>query len=712
MKSLLVVAGMVGVGFAVLPAGAAAAHPLGNFSVNRSATLTVHPDRIDALAIADLAELPTLQDEPASCEEAAAALTVTVNDAAVRWTIGDTSLTYPAGAGGLKTSRLECRLSASASLTAPARIDAANRFRDDRIGWRELVAVGSGVRLQNSPLPTQSPTNNLRSYPSDPLVSPSDVRSATLTTVPDSAASSTSRDQASAPPSATSPGPAAQGSSQAAESPGHVSSSSFAQSSGLLGGFEQRLDDLVGGTELTPLVGLLAVLLSLVLGAAHAALPGHGKTVMAAYLAGSQGRPRDAVLVGATVTFTHTAGVIALGLILTAVSGVAGETVLGYLGLASGTLVTTVGVGALVPALSRRTTTHLTPPDSNVHAHAESDTQTDAPAHLDDVPARVPAASDGVGGERSVEGGVSVHARAESDSRSEHPAQGGGTTVLVHAISDGLNGVRSVEDGLSVHARAESDSENDDPAHLVDGSVHVRVGSDGSAGVWSVEDCAFVHARAESDGRNDHLAHGNWVAVHVRAVSDVQDGVRSLESGASVLGWVGAHDHAPGQDEAHGRGQTSGHDHAHGHDESRARRRAIGRRRSHHHAHGHGETHGHGHVHGHGHGHTHAHGAGRWGLAGLGVAGGLVPSPSALIVLLGAAALGRTVFGVLLVIAYGFGMAATLTAAGLLLVRLRHRIDGRWRWVARWQAVAPSATAALIILVGVGLAGRALAGVA
>jgi ABC-type nickel/cobalt efflux system permease component RcnA len=96
----------------------------------------------------------------------------------------------------------------------------------------------------------------------------------------------------------------------------------------------------------------------------------------------------------------------------------------------------------------------------------------------------------------------------------------------------------------------------------------------------------------------------------------------------------------------------------------------------------------------------------------LGIAGGLVPSPSALIVLLGAMALGRTMFGVLLVIAYGVGMAATLTAAGLLLIRLRDRLEGRLRFVARWQAVAPSATAALIVVVGLGLAGRALSAVA
>ena len=66
---------------------------------------------------------------------------------------------------------------------------------------------------------------------------------------------------------------------------------------------------------------------------------------------------------------------------------------------------------------------------------------------------------------------------------------------------------------------------------------------------------------------------------------------------------------------------------------------------------------------------------GRGALVGLGVAGGLVPSPTALLVLLGAIGLGRTWFGVGLVLSYGVGMAATLTAAGLLLVGLRDRLD-------------------------------------
>lgn len=106
----------------------------------------------------------------------------------------------------------------------------------------------------------------------------------------------------------------------------------------------------------------------------------------------------------------------------------------------------------------------------------------------------------------------------------------------------------------------------------------------------------------------------------------------------------------------------------------------------------------------------------RRGLIGMGIAGGLVPSPSALIILLSAIALGRTWFGILLVIGYGLGMAATLTAAGVLLVKVRdryqHRIhssSGRVRAAARrWGILAPYFTAGLVLIVGFGLAIRSL----
>jgi nickel/cobalt transporter (NicO) family protein len=99
----------------------------------------------------------------------------------------------------------------------------------------------------------------------------------------------------------------------------------------------------------------------------------------------------------------------------------------------------------------------------------------------------------------------------------------------------------------------------------------------------------------------------------------------------------------------------------------------------------------------------------------MGIAGGLVPSPSALVVLLSAIALGRTTFGVVLVFAYGLGMAATLTVAGLLLVRVRDRLQRRASArVAlgsigqRWLRVSPYATASLVVSVGLGLAVRSV----
>jgi ABC-type nickel/cobalt efflux system permease component RcnA len=145
-------------------------------------------------------------------------------------------------------------------------------------------------------------------------------------------------------------------------------------------------------------------------------------------------------------------------------------------------------------------------------------------------------------------------------------------------------------------------------------------------------------------------------------------------------------------------------------------------RPDHRHAHDHDPDHDHaapGHRHGLLRGHKHRHDAqaafSRTGLVGLGVAGGLVPSPSALLVLLAATALGRTAFGVVLVLGYGLGMALALCAAGVLLIRLRGRLDrfaqsprlARAEWVL---AALPVLTALLVLAVGAGLALRAAGG--
>ncbi|MFD3454117.1 nickel transporter [Streptomyces sp. NPDC058691] len=179
------------------------------------------------------------------------------------------------------------------------------------------------------------------------------------------------------------------------------------------------------------------------------------------------------------------------------------------------------------------------------------------------------------------------------------------------------------------------------------------------------------------------------------------------------------------------------------------------RGRSHGHSHGHGHDHDHGHSHSHDHPHAHTphhhpHTAGAAGATAvltaerpapasapqahphphvhearptlrgtilLGFAGGLVPSPSAVVVLVGAAALGQAWFGFLLVLAYGAGLAATLTAAGFAVVRLG-RLAGRaslrqglfrGRALTAARRLVPLATASVVLALGCGLVLRGAA---
>src|ERR1700722_19660527 len=74
------------------------------------------------------------------------------------------------------------------------------------------------------------------------------------------------------------------------------------------------LTRLLHQQQLTPWMIAAALGIAFVLGAAHALTPGHGKTIVAAYLVGSRGTLKHAAFLGAMVTFTHTISVFALGL--------------------------------------------------------------------------------------------------------------------------------------------------------------------------------------------------------------------------------------------------------------------------------------------------------------------------------------------------------------------------------------------------------------
>jgi ABC-type nickel/cobalt efflux system permease component RcnA len=121
--------------------------------------------------------------------------------------------------------------------------------------------------------------------------------------------------------------------------------------------------------------------------------------------------------------------------------------------------------------------------------------------------------------------------------------------------------------------------------------------------------------------------------------------------------------------------------------------------------------HHHAHEHGHDHHHHHHHAPiTRRGILAMGASAGLIPCPSALVVLLGAIAQHEVALGLLLILAFSAGLAATLTALGIAVVhagRLTARISPDGRLIA----VLPAASALVIVAAGTLLTAQALNGV-
>jgi ABC-type nickel/cobalt efflux system permease component RcnA len=111
----------------------------------------------------------------------------------------------------------------------------------------------------------------------------------------------------------------------------------------------RQLVDAISGPRLEPRIAIVALLGALLLGAVHALSPGHGKTIVGAYLIGSRGTPRHALFLGLTVTITHTVGVFALGFAtLYASRFIVPERLFPLLSLVSAVLVLGMGIALLV----------------------------------------------------------------------------------------------------------------------------------------------------------------------------------------------------------------------------------------------------------------------------------------------------------------------------------------------------------------------------
>ncbi len=318
---------------------AALAHPLGNFTVNRYSRLAVDRSSVQLLYIIDMAEIPAFQemaridlnsDQTVSDAErnqymASEAQTLGANlhllldGAPLMLEPQAQQLEFPQGQGGLKTMRLTLHFAAA----LPKATDAQQaQYRDDnfaeRIGWQEIVVqAANGTELLNSSVSSQDVSQELRNYPRDLLQSPLQVNSATFSFRPAAGSQQTTA------------------SNRAAEQ----------QTPLFINQTTDQLAALIAAPTLSWTALLIALLTAFVLGAAHALSPGHGKTIVAAYLVGARGTTRHALFLGLTTTITHTAGVFALGIITLFVSEfILPEQLYPWLGVASGVLVFSIGI--------------------------------------------------------------------------------------------------------------------------------------------------------------------------------------------------------------------------------------------------------------------------------------------------------------------------------------------------------------------------------
>src|SRR5215203_1211540 len=369
LLALVLGAILCGVGGNTRPA---AAHPLGNFTTNQYVRIEVLPEAVRLIYLLDLAEIPAFQEIgeridadgddivsaaeetvylDAKLAEIIPGLHLSIDGADLPLTATDRTLTLPEGQAGLQLVRLRAVLAAPLGLGDGQAVAFDLDYETDRPGWREVVVThASDVALTGSDAPLQDVSGELQRYPDDLLSSPLDQTSARFTAI-------------------SSPGAvAAVGYGMTAS----IDDGSAPTQSGRPGGGNSgdRFAALLDGDDLTATGLFLTLGLAFIWGAAHALSPGHGKTVVGAYLVGSRGTPRHALFLGLTVTVTHTAGVIALGvIILFASRTILPEQLYPWLSLASGLLVAVLGLTILRQRL-------MGLPAFGHHHHDHSDTHT------------------------------------------------------------------------------------------------------------------------------------------------------------------------------------------------------------------------------------------------------------------------------------------------------------------------------------------------
>ena len=419
---------LLGLGIGAMPV-VAAAHPMGNFSISHYAGITVDPRRVEVRYLIDMAEIPTFQEiqdsaivpedgHPSLARYLARkadilkeGLALEVNGRRLVLQKESSSVLFSPGAGELPTMKLGIVYGAS---LADALSAGLNRlvYRDgnfpDRAGWKEVVVQPApGIVLASSSAPRQDRSRQLTDYPTDLLASPPQTLQAWLTFASEAPAAVSA---AVGPPVAPTALEAAPGTSSAPAIPERgdlgggvlppvtsevagarrvppgaravrpLDDQPLALQPNRQGARRDRFTDLIGSTPTGAGIVFFAALVAATLGAFHALEPGHGKTVVAAYLVGSRGTARHAMLLGLIVTASHTAGVYLLGgVTLYASRYVLPERLYPWLGALSG--LTIAGLGFFL-FLRRYAGWNRHRDHDHGHGHGSADHQ-HSPAHHD-----------------------------------------------------------------------------------------------------------------------------------------------------------------------------------------------------------------------------------------------------------------------------------------------------------------------------------------
>ena len=361
------IAGVLAAAWTMFSSSAAPAHPLGNFSISHYSGIAVGKDGIEINYVIDMAEIPTFQEiqehgitadvEDANVQVYVArkaeilrdGLSLQVNGRPLLLQVDSRQVIFPSGAGGLPTMKI--------GVLFKAKLDAAKGeqwldYRDQnfpgRAGWKEIIATADpNVQLTSSSVAGADRSRQLSDYPTDLLNSPPQQLTAQIgflaQSAPPAVASVKNTVASTKPlePPPPEPAPAPRTDSSLGGSSGGPAVQLTANKQTTP---RNSFTEMMATKQLSLSVVLLGLAVAIGLGAFHALEPGHGKTLVAAYLVGSHGTLKHALALGLIVTGAHTAGVYLLGAVtLYAAQYIVPERLYPWLALISGLMIVVLG---------------------------------------------------------------------------------------------------------------------------------------------------------------------------------------------------------------------------------------------------------------------------------------------------------------------------------------------------------------------------------